>query len=411
MRLQFQTRSGRGAGLAGAMLLGLLAISAPAQTSLVAEIDGALARAAGFLTARQSEDGAWRSSHYGFFRDGAALTPLAANTVYFLGQGGPAAREAWQRGAGFLARLADEDPPLDYPVYTSAMASWCGVLGGRTPEGLRAQEAWLRRVRALRFGSELGWHSSDAAFGGWGYVVNPPRRTTDPGGGAGYQANLSATLFSLAALRSGGVPEQDPTVRDALFFLDRTQNLDATGGVTQAVFDDGGFCFSPDDDAGNKAGPAGADATGRLRFRSYGSATADGARALLLCGLPPDHPRVVAARRWLETHFRGGFHPGDFAADREVLRAAHDFYYAWTVAHAFHALKVRALPDGSDWAERLARDLLARQEPDGAWRNRFTDAREDDPLVATPFAAAALALCRRTLVYPPDFPRPVAHGL
>jgi len=39
--------------------------------------------------------------------------------------------------------------------------------------------------------------------------------------------------------------------------------------------------------------------------------------------------------------------------------------------------------------DELARELIRRQRDGGSWANRFTDAREDDPLVATPWAAAA----------------------
>ena len=42
----------------------------------------------------------------------------------------------------------------------------------------------------------------------------------------------------------------------------------------------------------------------------------------------------------------------------------------------------------------LASELMARQREDGSWKNRFTDGKEDDPLVAMPFAMEALAACR-----------------
>ena len=55
--------------------------------------------------------------------------------------------------------------------------------------------------------------------------------------------------------------------------------------------------------------------------------------------------------------------------------------------------------DGTvNWARELAEELLRRQRPDGSWSNHYTDAMEDDPLIATPFAAAALAICSRVLV-------------
>jgi len=50
-----------------------------------------------------------------------------------------------------------------------------------------------------------------------------------------------------------------------------------------------------------------------------------------------------------------------------------------------------------DWAEELANALIRRQHPDGSWATTFSFTKEDDPLIATPLAAAALANCRLTL--------------
>ena len=49
------------------------------------------------------------------------------------------------------------------------------------------------------------------------------------------------------------------------------------------------------------------------------------------------------------------------------------------------------------WAEALSQELIRRQRGDGTWTNRFTASKEDDPLVATSFAAGALAICRSLL--------------
>src|SRR5207253_5385267 len=112
------------------------------------------------------------------------------------------------------------------------------------------------------------------------------------------ESNLSATVATLEALRAAGMANNHPAVRKALLFCERCQNFG-----DEPAFDDGGFFFIYDDGVRNKAGVAGSDKQGRERYASYGSATADGFRALILCGLPPDHPRVGAARGWLQTHF------------------------------------------------------------------------------------------------------------
>ena len=72
----------------------------------------------------------------------------------------------------------------------------------------------------------------------------------------------------------------------------------------------------------------------------------------------------------------------------------------WTAAHALRAIGAAEIATDTGrvhWARALAEALLSRQRPDGAWANPSTELREDDPLVATPFAMAALAIARMVL--------------
>ncbi|MEL6181301.1 MAG: hypothetical protein AAFS10_20255, partial [Myxococcota bacterium] len=165
---------------------------------------------------------------------------------------------------------------------------------------------------------------------------------------------------------------------------------------------DGGFVFSPELDDGNKAGPAGVDAQGRKRFRSYGSMTADGVRALVRLGRSVDHPRVKAAAAWLANHFEAERNPGTFPERDEVRRRSSYFYYVWSVSHALRLLGETRLERGGSgaavvWPEALAEALLAQQRDDGSWANTATEMREDDPLIATSFAMAGLAISRMVL--------------
>jgi squalene-hopene/tetraprenyl-beta-curcumene cyclase len=150
----------------------------------------------------------------------------------------------------------------------------------------------------------------------------------------------------------------------------------------------------------NKAGVAGEDRHGRERFHSYGTMTADGLRALLRCGLDADDPRVQAARRWLERNFSATDNPGQWEDDRAVLQNATYYYWTWSVSHALMGLDLQQVKTDQGqvrWAEVLADEVLGRQKRDGAWVNRDIDGREDCPLVATPWAAATLAVCRYVL--------------
>jgi hypothetical protein len=371
-----------------------------------ARVDRALGVALRSLIAAQSSDGAWRSSTYGVFKDGLSLTPTVLKAVAF-GPDVEGSAMARRRAAAYLIARVKADGSIDggrfgmtYPVYNaSAAVITLTVLD--VPEGRGARDAWLRELRRRQLTEALGWEPGDPAFGGWGYSIEPPSRGDAAlAPGQHVDADLSSTLFAIGALRIAGVAAEDPAIRKALTFVERCQNVAADNEGSDPRFDDGGFFFTTTDPVRNKAGVAGTDRHGRTRYHSYGSATADGLRALLRCGLARDHPRVFAARKWLESNFSPSTNPGTFESAREADRDATYFYYAWSVAHAFRALGIAEIESGGRrvaWAEVLATELIRRQRDDGTWTNRFTASKEDDPLVATPFAAGALGICRTFL--------------
>jgi squalene-hopene/tetraprenyl-beta-curcumene cyclase len=386
-------------GKGGRVAILVAAFAALAGFSHESPVDRSLSRAAGYLASKQSPDGAWRSETYGAFRDGLTLTPYVMSSIFFLEQG---EKKSFHRGLDYLLTWVDEDGQLTmaarelkFPVLNATSASRMIGLGARKDPALRKVQAELLNVvRRRQLTEELGWSVDDPAYGGWGFSIDRPRKPgPDELRDRFFESNLVATVFGIAALRSARVPRTDPAWEKALTFVKRCQNFG------DGPFDDGGFYFIPDEPLQNKAGIAGKE-DGRIRFRSYGSMTADGLRALLQCGLSKDHPRVVAALKWLKREFSATRNPGDFESSREIQRRGTYYYWAWAVAHAFMRTGVREFEsDGKTirWAEELARELMARQRPDGSWVNRFTDAKEDDPLISTPWAASALAICRLML--------------
>jgi squalene-hopene/tetraprenyl-beta-curcumene cyclase len=387
----------------------------PAGGESARRVDVALQKAARYLVAKQSPDGAWRSETYGAMRDGPSLTPLVMSALLFLPQAGAGGQAALGNGADYLAGFAGDDGRLKvqarelrFPVYTAASACRVLVLVQRSPRNVRAQQAWLACLRGRQLDESLGWLPADPEYGGWGYALDVPRKPA-PGKPKEllHESNLAATVFALAALRSAKVPAGDPAYAKALRFVNRCQNFSDDPAAADAKFDDGGFFFIPGDAAQNKAGAAGADRFGRERFHSYGTMTADGLRALLRCGLAENHPRAVAARNWLTQNFSAAHNPGAFADDRAVLQDATWYYWTWAASHAFLAVGLQRFPsrEGSvTWPEAFAGELLARQRPDGSWVNRYTDAKEDDPLVATAWASAALAIGRAMTCGPAGLP-------
>jgi hypothetical protein len=408
------------------ILFAVLAVASAAQrpfadpgAATLTNINASLAVALRYLLGHQSPDGAWRSDSYSFLADGPSLTPYVLTAFFFIPEAGAEERAAFHRGVNYLLSMVREDGSINagprgltFPVFTSAEASRAVVLDSRAPERLHAQKAWLAYLRERQLAENLGWAPDDPEYGGWGFSLELPHK---PAHGEPkkmmVESNLPSALFAIAALRSAKVPLTDPVYGKVLAFVEQCQNFAENPQRRDPRYDDGGFYFIPNDPVQNKGGVAGVDAFGRQRFCSYGSMTADGLRALVRCGLPADHPRVIAARKWMEANFSVEHNPGRFGEEREVLRDATYYYYCWSAAHAFMALDLREIETSRGkitWADVLSEELLRRQRPDGAWRNRYTDAKEDDALVSTSWAAAALALCRASITGNAGtlFPRP-----
>ncbi len=302
--------------------------------------------AADWLAARQSPDGAWRSDTYGAFRDGRALTPMVLRAIATVDRDSAPCRRA-------CAWLLEKGEALfeEYPVHlASAVLETARSLPALAPVASVARA----RLESLQCG----------VSGGWSYSPLPPAR---PGNAAPMQdANLSATAMAIDGLGTGG-----GDFRKALAFIHSCQNH-STGDEAR---DDGGFFQMPHDPTRNKAGRAGKDRHGTERFLSYASATADGLRALILCGEKSDSQRVVAAADWLR-RFRWSPQGGKNAPADLI------YYTARSIA------ATRPLMPGIPSTAAL---IAAEQKPDGSWRNPAGEMREDCPVVATALALEALS--------------------
>ncbi len=346
-----------------------------------------------FLLKQQSPDGAWRSDLYATFKDGPALTPLVVVALQeAAAENGPgndadATVDSRKRGSDYLASLVNADGSIkggngdiDYPVYTAALC----VTALSHPENaklIKARDAWLRYLLDRQLTEDLGWKPVDKQYGGWGYCRLVPRKP-EPNAIAPplIESNLSATIFALEALRIAGV--NDPKRYEAsLTFVRRCQNAD------------GGFHFIYDDPVRNKAGAFEGAPNQPLRFRSYGSTTADGLRGLLLCR-SDESAAIERAKEWLQTHFRADSHPGDYVAAHERNREAVYYYYIASVSKAFRQADVTEAA-GGDWATAITAELVKRQTANGSWKNPADLVRENEPIVATANALIALASCRR----------------
>ncbi|MCE9519497.1 MAG: hypothetical protein K8R87_08095 [Verrucomicrobia bacterium] len=341
-----------------------------------------------FLVDAQSPDGAWRSKVRGVFRDGDALTPLVLRTLQDLPEK-TRPHATMERGLRWMSNLTKklQDSPepwsgLRYPLFTACHAARLGMDAGST-------QWWTDLLRRLQLSPANGWPDTDARSGGWSDAARPVRFTNTEELPDLNNPNLSATACALEGLE--GVAN-DKVRHGALAFVMRCQNFRIDASFRDEV-DDGGFFFTLDDPIRNKAGVTLTDADDHRRFRSYGSATCDGLLSLVACGLPPDHPRIQAAIRWLQRNAGESPHPGNWPPARRAGAAGLDFYFAQAYAKSLRWMD-RSVPSLQAWCGEqrrlLTSSLLARQNTDGSWVNPEPESFEDDPLLATSFALRAL---------------------
>jgi hypothetical protein len=315
-----------------------------------------------FLRSQQSPDGLFRSSTYGLLRSGQSLTPFVADALLGL----PAslrpddviehallALPALQKnGALGLASLAP-----DYPTYSTGLALRGWATTGLAPDARQAALGWLL---AQQLTTERGWTAPSQ--GGWamGAAVAP-----DPPN-AGH-VDLSMTRRVLEGLRAAGVGPEHAPMQEARSFIGRCE---ASGG---------GFVYSPVELALNKGGCEGSTCTG------YGSATTDGLLAALATGMEATDPLIDRSLAALKSMHRVDRNPGIGAGPLQGFSKAMVGYYRAGAAAVFSRL---GGPEG--WRAPLVDAVVTEQRPDGSWSNPEFLQKEDDPIIATGFALAAL---------------------
>jgi squalene-hopene/tetraprenyl-beta-curcumene cyclase len=262
--------------------------------------------------------------------------------------------------------MSDSGLP-DYPNYATALAVKALARAGRASwrQDITPMVAYLR---SRQFTEDNGWQRDDASYGAWG-MGGDIRRPPNPG-----HVDLSMTRHVIEALAAAGVAPDDAALQKARVFVERCQNYDPA----DTARGDGGFYFSTVVLDANKAGGDGE------RYRSYGTATADGLLALLALGYSSDGQRVQAAARWLVAHHQADGAPGFSGEAYRRWTAGLWFYYAASSSSALQALRIPG-------AAVVAGALQRAQRPDGSWRNTENLVKEDDPLIATGFALTTLA--------------------
>lgn len=216
-----------------------------------------------------------------------------------------------------------------------------------------------------------GIKSEDPAFGGAGY-------------GSKSRPDLSNTAFFIEALRSTGVPQEDPAIARALAFVNRCQNLESPLNDTPfaSKLNDGGFYYTPAAGGDSMAGKD--EATGGLR--SYASMTYAGLKSMLYAGVGREDYRVKAALDFLSKNYSVSSNPG--------MGAAGLYYYLHTMAKALAVFGEEEFPTEGGvrrWRVEILKQLRDTQSVDGSWRNPEVRWMEGDPVLVTGYVLLTLS--------------------
>jgi hypothetical protein len=363
---------------------------------------GAIREGLAWLAEQQGEDGGWHSATYGSMRGGAAITGLvlyAASAVDERLRG--VHGERWRRGVEFLAKSVDDDgcprnpdKSVDFPTYVAALLL---PAAARMKADLDREKRTklIEYVLATQICEARGFEPESPHYGGWELTGDVKMRGFTTG------ANISVTCFAVEALAGEKSEAAETARRRAMAWLSRCQNFGGEGMAGDANAKDGGFFFQAD--RNNDANKAQWTDEKQDSPRSYGTATADGLRAMVAAIGDAEKSvkdeRVIAAAAWLEKRDTLAVVPGfppppvpdpktgevePFVQWPLALR----FYYYASLGRA-----IGFLP--AETREKRRTDLRAHvagmQHEDGRWENPAHHMRENDPLIATSLALLALA--------------------
>ncbi|QJW97209.1 prenyltransferase/squalene oxidase repeat-containing protein [Frigoriglobus tundricola] len=242
--------------------------------------------------------------------------------------------------------------------------------------------AAAKYVKSLQYAD--GLTEKDANFGGAGY---------DKPGGRG-RPDMSNTHFMVEALLSAGVSKDDPSIKRALTYISRSQNLESEFNnqpfaAKAADPDKGGFVYNLSD----QDNPKSEKRTAAGGLPSEGSMTYAGLKSFLYAGVSKDDKRVQAAVAWIRKNYTVSANPGMKEKDSGL------FYYYHTFAKAMDALGEDPFVDAKgvkhDWKQELFDELKKKQKENGSWANTNRAFLETAPELATAFAVLALSYCKK----------------
>ena len=344
----------------------------------------ALEKGLAYLAKAQANDGGWHSQAYGQLKGGAALTAFVLDTFsHAPTKWHMEKKEAIARGykflsAGFAKRgtIACPDGSLDHPTYGAAL--W--LLSRRRLE-LACEEKSRSDLLAYLLGAqcaeERGFEKESPSYGGWDLLGLGDAHGVTTG------TNVSVTCLVLEALTEE--LRREPNSKQAREIQAAIARAITWTSLCQQK--DGGFCFTPEPMSLNNKADFKDEA--RHEPRAYGTATCDGIRALLACGIKTDDKRITKAAAWLAERPSLELVPGFEGLPPELgWQRGLRFYYYSSLAKV---LPILPAADISARRKALLEMLLKLQRTDGSFLNESDRMRENDPLIATGLATTAIA--------------------
>jgi squalene-hopene/tetraprenyl-beta-curcumene cyclase len=326
-------------------------------------------------TRGQAEDGSFSG------KVGVGPTGLVVSAL--LSSGVPAEDPMVQKGLGFLEKHVQKTGGIhkDDSLHRNYDTCIAMVAFSKASKQLPGKKDYVeivanaeRFVRGIQLDEGEGRDPSDLDYGGAGY-------------GSHRRPDLSNTAYLVDALHQLGYGEEDESMKKALDFVSRCQNLESpyNDSPHAAKINDGGFYYTVANGGETKAGK-----TPNGGLRSYGSMTYAGLKSMIYAGLDSDDPRVKAAKSFLQENYSLTENPG---MGQEGL-----FYYYHTMAKALDALGGETFKDSSGkehaWKSQLRAKLAELQQPDGSWVNPTTRWMEGDPNLVSAYALLCLSFCK-----------------
>jgi squalene-hopene/tetraprenyl-beta-curcumene cyclase len=325
-----------------------------------------------FLTTTQDTNGSWTKP------DAVGISGLVVSSL--LHSGRPVDDPVVANGLKFLASSQQPSGGIHAPASRHQNYETCIALlalsqantDGRYNAAIKRAEEFLR---GLQWDAGEGIETSDDTFGGAGYDSKQ-------------RPDMSNTQFLIEALRSAGAAPDDPALQKALIFVSRAQNLESPHNTLpwSGKINDGGFIYTP-----AKGGESKAPLAANGGHSSYGSMTYAGLKSMIYAGVKADDPRVVAAVKWIRSHYTLSENPG--------MGPQGLYYYYQTFAKTMSIVGGDNFQDAAgqehDWRKEVTEKLKSLQKPNGSWINEADRWYEGDPNLVTAYCLIALSYCEK----------------